>query len=503
MAVQLQQVDFGRVINDSFGKIPDDIIANRRARDARAFQQAQLRNQTASQELQTRRLDHEINRQNTAAETAAKKRSQDIAIKQVDDLTKTIQAIAKNDGPAAAKAMLAQMRAASTGGVQGAATFGALRAALPEGASANLDRLLDASAAAGISPADAAKREAEKAAAIAAAKQRVTQPNDSVQMVAIVGADGAVKTTVNGKTAEGKAAIKQAAIDGDTAQPVSTQSDKPLGAGGGTSSLTKLKTSLRTGVVSAESALSLTQRMINQLNSGKTITGILSGGVRFFNSMRGTIEQARNLSNPIAPGSPRTALINGKEVASERDLFNPALYDFGTFDLKAVGRNAGVFQANLLTLAYSIAKSQDQGGRLSDKDVQHAINTIGGNSGDRGETIARLQEIGTRTMISAQINNDHTRRQITETFGASAAGTNSGNLLATRFPQFMTTESAQFLAGSGAPVVSQNAPSPEKRELQAPLPPGARIGSYGPDGAIVYEPGQPPRKYLYKTKADE
>lgn len=78
-------------------------------------------------------------------------------------------------------------------------------------------------------------------------------------------------------------------------------------------------------------------------------------------------------------------------LARSFDLsLNPENYDFGNLETAEM---SAATRSNILSLAFAIARSREPGGRLSDTEVQQALNTISANSGSPGQINASLREV--------------------------------------------------------------------------------------------------------------
>lgn len=124
--------------------------------------------------------------------------------------------------------------------------------------------------------------------------------------------------------------------------------------------------------VAALDSIDTIDRMKQQLASGEVFTGIVSGAVRGLASLRGSLVQ--------------TASAFGFDDTS---LLDPKRYEFEKFGSAA---QSAAFKANVVDLAYSLARAKDSG-RLSDRDVQLRIDQMAADSGDKELMVASLSEI--------------------------------------------------------------------------------------------------------------
>lgn len=87
-------------------------------------------------------------------------------------------------------------------------------------------------------------------------------------------------------------------------------------------------------------------------------------------------------------GDSISSQVRGAARSFNIDL-NPENYDFG--DLETAEQSAGT-RSNILSLAFAVARSREPSGRLSDTEVQQALNSIAANSGSVGQINSALQE---------------------------------------------------------------------------------------------------------------
>jgi len=134
----------------------------------------------------------------------------------------------------------------------------------------------------------------------------------------------------------------------------------------------------------------------------EAMISVVGGATRGLSALANQARAAAGIFVGLKPGQSLKATIGDKTV-NEQELFNLNLYDFGT--MAAV--SAGV-QSNILNLAYSIARINDPGGRLSDRDVQTAIEIITG--GDVPQTLVKLKQ--TRRRMVQGFRNDAISRDL-------------------------------------------------------------------------------------------
>ena len=135
---------------------------------------------------------------------------------------------------------------------------------------------------------------------------------------------------------------------------------------------------------SVRNVIALADTVADLAGSDSTTIGIVGGIQRFVDT---TVQQVRAASKVATRG---LAEINGKTVP-EQKLFDISMYDFGGF-AKDAAKSARL-KTTALRLAYLVARQQDPSGRLSDKDVQNALDQIGVKSGSIVQMTASLDQV--------------------------------------------------------------------------------------------------------------
>ena len=124
-------------------------------------------------------------------------------------------------------------------------------------------------------------------------------------------------------------------------------------------------------------------------------TAAMSGGintmVKQFQATARLVGRSFIGREPAAVNGKLTAEVNG-EIVPESQLFNTSLYDIDTSALTSNAQVAQRIKTQSLQLAYAMARAADPGGRLSDKDVQIQLDSMG--LGQGGATVA-LTALGT------------------------------------------------------------------------------------------------------------
>lgn len=80
-----------------------------------------------------------------------------------------------------------------------------------------------------------------------------------------------------------------------------------------------------------------------------------------------------------------------RAIARNSDAeFDPERFDFAAFPETA--RQSAAVRSNILSMAFALARTREEG-RLSDTEVQQALNSIGGNSGSPEQIMAAINEV--------------------------------------------------------------------------------------------------------------
>lgn len=135
-------------------------------------------------------------------------------------------------------------------------------------------------------------------------------------------------------------------------------------------------------------------RMVDQLNDQETVTGALSAGIRGIEGLVGNIKQAGKLFGAE----------DGDGIFAEDGQVQVAGFNFDAFGDSAP--KSAAFKTNALNLAYALARADEPGGRLSKEDVQHKLNEIAANSGDKRQIFATLAEVKDRNIRNLRIRHE-------------------------------------------------------------------------------------------------
>lgn len=141
---------------------------------------------------------------------------------------------------------------------------------------------------------------------------------------------------------------------------------------------------------SAGAALQTVDRIKQQIIQGGAEQLSFTGGAAK------AIDTFANQAMAIGKFFNGSAEIDGRDADDSALLARQESYDWGVFKgskVGAIAENSAAFRANVLGLAYSLARASDPGGRLSDKDVQHQINRIAADSGSPQQIAAALGEV--------------------------------------------------------------------------------------------------------------
>ena len=180
---------------------------------------------------------------------------------------------------------------------------------------------------------------------------------------------------------------------------------RPIAPAAGQKDIQNNREQFRPIEAATATALGEIDNLINQISDSPTpeaLISVLGTGTRGISAMVSQARGAAALFARLKPGEKLKATVGG-ETVNEDALFDVDLYKFGD---AAIG--SAQVQSNILSLAYSIARTQDPGGRLSDKDVQAAIDILTGP--DVPQTLAKLQETRRRTVST--FKNDAVSRDL-------------------------------------------------------------------------------------------
>ncbi len=168
--------------------------------------------------------------------------------------------------------------------------------------------------------------------------------------------------------------------------------------------LTKLTTV--TGTTEQDPSFTATQigkRRLDLEAGERNVSSLIRGANRVFDLLDqggaeiGFTGGLVSATNTVAAQAKALARVTGKvfidadtdrEVSADT-LLNPKKYDFG--ELSKLGQNAARVQATMLNLAFSLASQQNKG-RISDRDVQAALTQLGGSVGNKDTLKAILQD---------------------------------------------------------------------------------------------------------------
>ena len=185
----------------------------------------------------------------------------------------------------------------------------------------------------------------------------------------------------------------------------------PIAPAAGQKDLQNNKQSFRPIEAATADSLGEIDNLIGQISAApnpETLISVLGTATRGISAIANQARSAAAIFSGVKAGQSLKAVVNGKTV-NETALFDPNLYNFGD---AAIGSAA--VQSNILNLAYSIARTQDPGGRLSDRDIQVFIDVITG--GDVPQTLSKLKETRRRTVKT--FRNDAISRDLQDRLGS-------------------------------------------------------------------------------------
>ena len=120
------------------------------------------------------------------------------------------------------------------------------------------------------------------------------------------------------------------------------------------------------------------------LQDSKTVFGGAGAGIRFAQGLKAQATQlARAFSSDHFEGG------TGKSL-SVAEILNPERYEFD--GMQAIAAANVRIKANVVAMAYVLARARDPSGRLSDFDVQASMETLGFQSNDKDIIAATLSD---------------------------------------------------------------------------------------------------------------
>lgn len=126
--------------------------------------------------------------------------------------------------------------------------------------------------------------------------------------------------------------------------------------------------------------------------------GWLGRGANLFNDVRSQFEAAVRLKGGLSRDQDMSTNIPA-QTALEDVFRNPTFVQRA----QSLGIQSAVLRANIVDLAYTIAKAKDPGGRMSDQDINRAADIIGGSLMDPKSALAVLGELKTSLDSDHQI----------------------------------------------------------------------------------------------------
>jgi hypothetical protein len=281
-------------------------------------------------------------------------------------------------------------------------------------------------------------KDVEKRAEAAAAGTAAGTPPGAVQPLNLIFPDG-TKKAFDRSTQQPE--IIAAFENGAVAVSLGVQAETPGALIGGQPAIKEL----RTQETATRVVLGDIQRMKQQLAEGGTFTSVVSSAVRSVNSLVGTALQAS-----AALGF------------DERNLLNPESYELENFFGEEAAKSAA-FRSNVVKLAYALARSNDPGARLTEPDVENALEQLGTDSGDKAVIAATLDEVASGAVRGFEAAFKTADRQSPGNFG--------------KFPP----DFADLLKPLGAT-------DDDSQKLPEGIPPGSRLlDQKTKKGELVYE----------------
>lgn len=184
-------------------------------------------------------------------------------------------------------------------------------------------------------------------------------------------------------------------------------------------------------------------------DSALSFTGSLATGVNSFYAQTKALvnlgtQSIRNREPALVDGRV-VATVNGR-VVDEDELLNPALYEsyFNNIDwapLEAAGRSRQEIMTTSIKLAYSMARADDPGGRLSERDVTAQLQSMGLDQGDHRMTLAALARL-------RKILTDNTRFALNNRSNPMFGGTGEFEFVELPIPHDLQQYHPEYYGGS-------------------------------------------------------
>lgn len=147
----------------------------------------------------------------------------------------------------------------------------------------------------------------------------------------------------------------------------------------------------REATIAAETVLTETARLRQQLRTGDTFTGLLGTTIRGFSGAVGNLVQLARRQHGKEEADKQLSLLDPTQYAESLQIFVNNLGD---------AAQSQAFQSNVINLAFMLARAAEPGGRLSDKDVQAQMRRLAAGSGDQNQILASLNEVDRATKSS-------------------------------------------------------------------------------------------------------
>jgi len=208
-----------------------------------------------------------------------------------------------------------------------------------------------------------------------------------------------------------------------------------------------------------------TARTVARSVRGADLAGrpeLLGTAGRIATGLKGFVSQLEGLTRLL---SPENAGVTVRVLNPDQDPLDPTnrLYDT-VFARAGIGAQAAEIRSLFTDLAFTVAKSFDPGGRISDQDMLRAFETIGGNLGDPGAVDRVLDSVVNRLELRFS-------DRLTERLGAA--------------PE-RVVESDRSLRQHFGPIIAalpqETMPAADKAVVQQALP-AIRAGTVSPEVA--------------------
>lgn len=172
--------------------------------------------------------------------------------------------------------------------------------------------------------------------------------------------------------------------------------------------------------VAAQTAGAMIDRLTTSLQQPDAArsTGYLGTVARTFNDLRSQVEATVG----VLGGQDAATSLSSPETQHAVDGAVQSIFGNANFNQRAqqLGISSSIMRSQIQDLAYTIAKAQDPGGRVSVDDIRRAAETVGASIMDPQAAIPVLQDLKTRINTQQQIREQVTRQMFPQLRGGDA-----------------------------------------------------------------------------------